>query len=160
METFRIFPETVTMYVCINFFIKVDQLIILQYHKHRLQLKLNPLTGHQTNLCRRYHTPKQKKNKNYLAMGIPLICMPVLHFYQLSQEARKIQRNINYLNNQTFDSLRSRHVEVVGARKTRNILVLTCMYINFINFTAAWESFLPGPMLPVLSPQSLNKNMN
>ena len=31
METFKILPETVTMYVYINFFIKVDQLIIVPY---------------------------------------------------------------------------------------------------------------------------------
>ena len=42
METFRILPETVTIYVCINFFIKVDQLIIVLY-KHRLQLKFEEI---------------------------------------------------------------------------------------------------------------------
>ena len=29
VEVFRIFPVTMTIYVCINFFIKVDQLIIV-----------------------------------------------------------------------------------------------------------------------------------
>ena len=38
VEKFRILPETMTIYVCITFFILVNQ-----YHKHRLQLKFEEL---------------------------------------------------------------------------------------------------------------------